>query len=541
MTLSIRTVAVAVFTGLILALIGAAPASATTFCVPAFHPACPNNGTNQPQADLQTAMATLGNDGIPDKIVIDAVTLSPPGSIHPVPFYFAEDPLEVVGAGTAKTRITSSTGGNIFILNLANTNFSQRHVTMHDLSIVVPPNVGMSSASAVQSARDTFENVDFVSQDPSTGAHTAKGAGSIIDGGVFRNVKFYGESGGRFGKAIVTGTTYIPDPTLEIDHVNITDTDNAIDSFSGTPPPITVKSSHFDVGDFAVATYEGFQTTIQNSVIESGQYQPFFVGPNSSLTLLNSTIIGRSGSPIAIRLSLDPGDSGSANVVVKDSIIRGFPKTWMLEAPVSPADGNANLDISYSNLSSSGTKTGDGTLNVTNGVINEDPLFKGLTDYHLGEGSPSIDAGDPAAGGLLDDIEGTIRPLDGNGDGTAARDQGAYEAPTLATCANTASLCPDTTKPVVSKVKFKAPKKKAGSLKFRLSEAATVKATFKPIPPKKKPKRKAVKLSNKAKAGANTLKLKKGKLKKGKYRLTITATDLAGNKAKTFTRKVRVK
>ena len=61
---------------------------------------------------------------------------------------------------------------------------------------------------------------------------------------------------------------------------------------------------------------------------------------------------------------------------------------------------------------------------------------------------------------------------------------GAFEAPTVATCKNTPSLCPvvtpeDKVAPKISKVKFKAAKgkRKTHSLKLTLSEAAKVKAT----------------------------------------------------------------
>src|SRR5262249_44794716 len=65
-----------------------------------------------------------------------------------------------------------------------------------------------------------------------------------------------------------------------------------------------------------------------------------------------------------------------------------------------------------------------------NGNISADPLFRNAAsgDYHLQTGSPAIDAGGvdlaPAT-----DFDGVPRPLDGNGDGVAAFDMGAFEAP----------------------------------------------------------------------------------------------------------------
>ena len=62
------------------------------------------------------------------------------------------------------------------------------------------------------------------------------------------------------------------------------------------------------------------------------------------------------------------------------------------------------------------------------GNIDADPLFVDPEngDYHLQAVSPCIDAGTDT-GAPSEDIEGNVRPIDGNGDSVAVTDMGAYE------------------------------------------------------------------------------------------------------------------
>jgi parallel beta-helix repeat protein len=89
--------------------------------------------------------------------------------------------------------------------------------------------------------------------------------------------------------------------------------------------------------------------------------------------------------------------------------------------------------IRFNNIFSGGGMAYGGNcpdMTGTNGNISADPRFTNPTqgDYHLQQGSPSIDAGDNSTPNLSDkDLDGHPRILDGDGNGTAIVDMGVYE------------------------------------------------------------------------------------------------------------------
>lgn len=92
-------------------------------------------------------------------------------------------------------------------------------------------------------------------------------------------------------------------------------------------------------------------------------------------------------------------------------------------------------------FSAEGTTYGGQCIDQTgiNGNISVDPLFVDPTsgDFHLQTGSPAIDAGDSSVPELPPtDLDENVRIQDGNGDGVAVVDMGAFEFGRLAISVN---------------------------------------------------------------------------------------------------------
>ena len=177
----------------------------------------------------------------------------------------------------------------------------------------------------------------------------------------------------------------------------------------------------------------------------------------SSPTMTNCTFSGNSAD-----IGGGMANFNSSSLTVTNCII------WGNSAPNGPqlALDNSSLTISYSDLEGDQTEvpiTNGGILNWVIGNINLNPDFQdadgsdntqGTADdnLRLSTISPCIDAGYNAAlpPTVSTDLDGYQRIVDGNNDGTATVDMGAYEQPANLTTEEQIQLVVDTVDQLLS-------------------------------------------------------------------------------------------
>lgn len=515
----------------------AAPASATTFCVPTFHPACPNNGVNVPQASLETAMQSNGDDTVADRIVIAAGTLSDVDSYTLLSG--DNDDLEIIGAGPAATAITTTQSGNPFVVNLSD---GGRDVTMRDLTIRIPASFTDNLGAGLQAREDSFENVDIESRNP-----RSDGAPSMIGGGSFSDGRVYGAAGGSIDTGFATNGA--DNGELVIERTSIEDSSWGVSVDDPEVPTRVRRTRIIDPLAYGVRISDGSFAVVENSIIEADTATPVVATSTDPGTVIatvrHTTIVAPpddQNDPAIEATVSDVAGNGPVNLVVTDTIIAGFENPLWCEAPVAADVGNVNLTARYSYFFHSATVIGDCTLFNPNTIDAVDPQvgppqFAGPGDYHLPADSPAIDSGDPLTVSLpTQDFDGAPRPVDGDADGTARRDMGAFEhqppAPPVDPPVDPPLDPPvepiaDTRAPVISKLKARRK-----LVKLRLSEAANVRLAVRPIGESGRRKGRSLKLSFAGTEGKNKLRIKPGKLVAGGYKLKASATDAAGNRSK---------
>lgn len=163
-------------------------------------------------------------------------------------------------------------------------------------------------------------------------------------------------------------------------------------------------------------------------------------------TVVNSTIVGNTGSPpIAVGGGVLVRGGSSVelvNTIVWNNLASAGPQLGVVyDYPAAQGEAPSMLTVQQSAVS--GGQPGvpvqaGGILNWLDGNLTSDPMFVSAAsgDWRLMDGSPCIDAGDDIAvpADVTHDLDGNSRVVDGDGDGAAIVDLGAYEA--RAACAS---------------------------------------------------------------------------------------------------------
>lgn len=508
----------------------AAQASANTYCAVTSGslPDCsaPNTFTGA-TTSVQAALNAAATNAGPDKVVIGPGTFTSTGNTALVynPAAAGND-IEIAGQGAST--VLSPTTAIGYTLLLAGTGATSN--SMHDLTVTIPPGsiAGTDGIVVTQSANADIHDVSVL-----------QGAGSGSTVGVQLN------QGSKLRKSTVAlpliGISSIS--TYGVISVSTAGTGIPVVSDSNVTADIGASAGQGVAGlerllverdrinaSIGVTTAQGGDVAVRDTLIKLlpdtanptfssvGLYSDIFLSGNTTATIdaKNVTIVGGS-SPNDIGVWSIASDSSGP--IVDASLSSSIITDVETSLKRTGAQGVATLEAEYSNFDpatiNSTNPGGSGILSQGPGNVNVAPGFVNAagSDFSLASSSPLIDIGDPAALGgdeSTTDLAGNPRVVDGNGDGTARRDIGAFEYQPPAP-----PPPPDTTPPDTQAGKFKKKVKKGKSAKFEFFSNDPT-ATFTCALDKKA-----------AKACSSPYTLKR--VKKGKHTLTITAVDAAGN------------
>lgn len=364
------------------------------------------------------------------------------------------DDLTLIGAGAATTIVAGVAGDRVFHVdpNAALITASISGVTVQNgstgiIAFVDPSGAGILLGSA-QTAGDpppsgTLTLIDSIVQGSFTerdGGGVANKAGTLVlVRSLVRSNTSHQHGGGIFNRI---GRTTLTDSTVSNNASDFNGDGGGIYVFGGQVTLLSSTVNGNTVPGQGGGIGRPFGTlTMMNSTVSDNTASDgagISIGPNDpSLNTLNNSTIANNHA-LSASGNTGGGISNQGQLALRNTILAGNTRTSG-DALIGSDCVGTLTSAGYNLIQNPGTPcaiNGDATGNIVGFNPMLAPLGSngGATQTHaLISGSPAIDAGNPAAPGSggdaceATDQRGRLRPQDGNGDGSARCDIGAYE------------------------------------------------------------------------------------------------------------------
>jgi hypothetical protein len=476
---------------------------------------------------LEQALGAADNDEDADRIFLGPGTYT--AKTAPGFDYARTDaPVEIIGAGRQSTVLTSPAGatGNVIFLNGAPGS------SIHDLTIKIPAGVATPNYRGLTTT-NYARRIDVVESDQQNGTRGVM----LVNGGTLVDSTVSMSSPGSATGVWMQMSAASAEPSLV--------RDSRIDAATGIWADGGGRVERSVITGIGPGLYaQGGHTAVEQSLIRGTMdtSTDVYASPGvtgTTLRLDGDTLVG-TGDPTNDGVVAFGGNSAqNVHVDVVNTVIA--PRGALVTLANGP--GRATIAASYSAYDSAQNSPTTPYQGVTeHDIVNPADLGfvdPGTGNFRLRPGSALVDAGDPdSARGA--DLDGNLLIADGNGDGTARRDIGAYELSPPAPAGPAPGPVPDKQPPLVSG--FRASRT---ALTYGLSESARVTVTIQRRLAGHRARYGTVgKLSASATGGKNrtrvAARLRRKEARPGRYRAVIVATDAAGNRSKPKTATFRV-